>query len=315
MGIAFTVIENERGPAAKTFSLKPDRSLDKRSAAQIFEGAAWRVEVASLEEFIEFRAGLASNQALCYGVPEAPSARLVMQRDLAKSPGAIARDHDHFTFAEGQPGVLMLDHDPRAREARSAEELDAILIAAVPAIAGVKRVWVPSSSAFIFTDDGREMIGRGGWRCYLIIDDAVRIPEIGALIYQALWKAGYGYAFVTKSGSILDRSIVDASVWQGERLDFAADPILGPGLERRPPAPLFMPGADMLMTVGLKPICRWLIGGARQLNGPAGRLPPSRKPKGRKTLSSKNGSRNTSAAERTRSTSRACGETPSSIAR
>ena len=91
MGIAFTVIENKRGPAAKTFSLKPDGSLDKRSAAQIFEGTAERVEVKSLEAFIECRAGLSPNQALTYGVTKAPSARIVTQRDLPRSPGAIAR--------------------------------------------------------------------------------------------------------------------------------------------------------------------------------------------------------------------------------
>ena len=146
----------------------------------------------------------------------------------------------------------MLDHDPRPGEARTAEEIDAISCAAVPEIAAVQRVWVPSSSAFIYDAEGRELIGRGGWRLYLAVDDASRIPDVGALIYQALWKAGYGYVSVTSSGAILDRSIVDASVWQPERLDFAASPILGPGLERRAPAPLILPGEPMLRTAGLK---------------------------------------------------------------
>ena len=245
MGIAFTVIENDRGAAAKTFSLNPDGSLKKRSAAQIFEGKARRVEVESLEEFIELRAGLRSNQALCYGVTEASSARLVTQRDLSKAPGAIARNHKHFKFAAGKPGILMLDHDPRPGAAPlDVHELDAILCEALTELADVQRVWAPSASAFVYGADGREFIGAGGWRGYFVVDDASRIPDIGALIYQALWKNGHGYAFITKAGSIVDRSVIDASVWQPERLDFAAPPVLGPGLERSAPAPLFLGGGN-----------------------------------------------------------------------
>jgi len=42
-------------------------------------------------------------------------------------------------------------------------------------------------------------------------------------------------------------------VWQPERLDFAAAPVLGDGLERRAPAPLIIPGAPVLLTAGLEP--------------------------------------------------------------
>lgn len=243
--IALTLIENARGPAAKTFSRKPDGSLEKRSACQIFEGTARRVEVESLEEFIAVRAGLASKQALAYGVSNVPEARLVNQRALSKLRGAIARDRKHFWFADGKPGVFMMDHDRRSdTPPLDALELDHILCKALPELAGVQRAWVPSASAFIYGTDGREFIGAGGWRGYFIVDDASRIPDIGALIYQRLWANGHGYAFVTKAGSIVDRSVIDASVWQPERLDFAAPPILGPGLERHAPAPLFLGGGD-----------------------------------------------------------------------
>ena len=139
-----------------------------------------------------------ANQALTYGVTEAPDARLVTQRALSKSPSAIARDAEHFEFTEKQPSVLMLDHDPRRGEARSAMELDAILCEALPELRPVARAWVPSSSAFIYALDGREVIGPGGWRLYVTVDDASRIPAIGAMIYQALWGSGHGYMTVTK---------------------------------------------------------------------------------------------------------------------
>ena len=84
------------------------------------------------------------------------------------------------------------------------------------------------------------------------LDNAAAIPEIGAFIYQALWAAGHGYIVVSKSGRALDRTLVDAAVWQPERLDFVAAPVLGPGLERRSPPVAIVPGEPMLASAGLR---------------------------------------------------------------
>jgi hypothetical protein len=50
-----------------------------------------------------------------------------------------------------------------------------------------------------------------------------------------LWASGQGWVEIGKAGQALERTIVDAAVWQPERLDFAAPPQLGPGLIRNPP--------------------------------------------------------------------------------
>ena len=176
-----------------------------------------------------------------------------MQRELSGNPGAIARDAGHFEFQEKRPGMMMLDHDPRQGEARTAAELDAILCEAVPQVQSVERAWVPSSSAFIYTRDGRELIGRGGWRCYFIVEDASAIPDVGALLYQRLWERGHGYVLVSKSGAMLDRTVIDASVWQAERLDFAAEPELSDGLQRSAPKPHILPALRCLSRAGLVP--------------------------------------------------------------
>ncbi len=246
--VAVCVITNRNGPAAKTFELV-DGKLIKKSAAQIYEGEARRVEAAGLLGLLELIKGLRSNEALTYGIPEAERARLVSQKAKAlNGSGAVCRDRAHFRFAEGRPGVVMLDHDPDPRPGhppKSAEELDACLCEVMPELANVMRVWRPSSSAFICTAEGEELIGMGGWRCYFLVDDASRIPALGMRLYQALWAAGHGYIQPSKSGASLDRSIIDASVWQPERLDFAAAPVLGAGLERRPPSELILPGEPL----------------------------------------------------------------------
>ena len=144
----------------------------------------------------------------------------------------------------------MLNHDPRPGHKRlDWSELDRILCENVTGFAEVERVWRPSSSSYLYRqEDGKELIGVGGWRCYVIVYDAASIPSVGAFIYQRLWAAGYGYVEVSKSGQFLDRCLVDAAVWQPERLDFAAAPVLKPGIQRRAPEAVILPGAPMLFS-------------------------------------------------------------------
>jgi hypothetical protein len=155
----------------------------------------------------------------------------------------------------------MLDHDPRPGHRQlDWRELDAILCEHLPGWGDVERAWRPSASAFIYRNSGEELIGQGGWRAYVIVDRAVAIPEVGAQIYQTLWHAGHGYVQVSQSGLALDRTLVDAAVWQPERLDFAAPPVLGEGLVRRAPTTAILPGRPVLRTAGLRaelPTAEW----------------------------------------------------------
>ena len=168
---------------------------------------------------------LPPNQALCFGVPKLKEARLLTQETLRSGsyPNAIARDRDHFSFRQGQPGILMLDCDPRqGQEPRNWQEIDGIIAEIIPAWRNTERLWRASSSAFLYRNDGTELIGRGSWRCYVVVDDASAIPSVGAYIYQRLWDAGHGYIGVSQSGQALDRSLIDArsgnpSAWTSQR--------------------------------------------------------------------------------------------------
>jgi hypothetical protein len=250
--VAATIVSNDKGPAAKTFELA-DGTLVKKSAAQIYKGEARCVKVAGLGGLLRLIKGLRSNEALTYGVPEMEHACVVTQKAKAlNGTGAICRDREHFDFLEGRPGVFMLDYDPRPGHApKSARELDAILCETMPELAAVTRAWRPSSTSYIYTSDDDEIIGAGGLHGYLIVDDASEIPLLGATLYQRLWAAGHGYIQVSKSGALLDRSIVDAAVWQPERLDFVAPPVMGPGLNRWPPRDLVLRGEPLLRTAAL----------------------------------------------------------------
>ena len=266
-----TVFTNTKGDATKVFTLTASGELRNKSAAQIYEGLHLQREFRGLYGFIELIKTLERNQANTYGLAGREGGPVVTQWHLKNgaADGAIARDEDHLAFAEGKPGIWMSDHDPRKPDfgkfdqfpPLSCETLDDLICGVMPEIAGVARVWKPSSSAYIYrTSDGKELIGSGGWRLYIVVDDASQIPALGHTLYQRLWEAGHGWIWLSKSGSRLDRSIVDATVWQASRLDFAAFPVMGEGLEKRHVEPVFLPGSRMLKTAGLAdglPMAQW----------------------------------------------------------
>jgi putative DNA primase/helicase len=255
--VGLTLATNDAGLAAKVFWQGKDGKIEGRSAASIYQGRIVTAEVDSLDAFMAMRTTLTSRQAFIYGTSKHREARLVTQKELGESASAeavIARTQDYLSFASGRPGIFMLDCDVReGHPPKHWKDLDAILCGTAPGWSKVMRAWTQSSTSSIRTTDGVDEIGMGGWRCYVIVDDASKIADVGAFIYQALWGAGHGYVTVSRSGQVLDRSLVDAAVWKPERLDFAAPPHLGPGLERTEVETAVVPGAPMLETAELVP--------------------------------------------------------------
>ena len=84
-----------------------------------------------------------------------------------------------------------------------------------------------------------------GSACTLLFK-AADIPDAGQNLNLRLWAAGLGWIKASKSGQPLKRTILDASVYQPERLDFAGPPILGPGVIREPPEPQIIEGCEFL---------------------------------------------------------------------
>lgn len=243
-----TVISSSR-PArlTKAYSLTGDGSLQKQPAGAMVEGRAEVVAVGSLSEFATLLTGLSPAQALTYGRPaEAPVTLTTQERwvEAGRPAGMLPRTNKTFAWPPG-PGVLMLDHDPGPGQASlSRDDLAAAVRAAVPGLADAAMIWWASASSHIIdTRTGDDLTGLRGQRLYLMLADATDIPRAGAAMVDHLWAAGHGYIVVSKSGALLERTIVDAAVWQPSRLDFAAGATCRSPLQqdRGPPVP--MPGA------------------------------------------------------------------------
>jgi hypothetical protein len=233
----------------KHYEKAPDGSLSKTTVAHLTQGELTPVEVSDLREFGAFMGGLKPNQALLYGVPLAWRAtKLVTQRmlDVNADSDAIARTNRHLQWSKG-PGILMLDYDaPKDGKALDREQLKRELTAAVPELEQTPMLWVPSSSSHICEIGGEDLTGLRGQRLYIALADAFDAPRVGEQICLRLWAAGKGHIEVSKSGALLKRILIDLSVFQPSRFDFAAGASTGEGLEQRQRTPklILPPGWD-----------------------------------------------------------------------
>jgi hypothetical protein len=241
----FSVVTAQRpNKLSKGFALGVNGNLLTSPGGNLVQGTVETRAVASLLEFAEILQTLTPAQALAYGVPTSASARILTRKAFAamgRPADATTRTNDAFQWPDG-PGVMMLDYDPRAgADPLDRDELVRLIRTAAPGLANGAMVWWPSASSCIWADD-KQLRGIKGQRLYFLVHDATDIPRAGAALVARLWLAGLGHIQISKSGALLERTIVDASVWQSSRLDFAGGAVCGPGLEQRRGAPVIING-------------------------------------------------------------------------
>ncbi|NYT68268.1 hypothetical protein [Pusillimonas noertemannii] len=217
---------------AKRIELDADGNPRKVTGGDMVEGHAQIRQFSTLTDFAQFLETLTPKQALTYGLPAKGDGPIV-PRGARKEPpaGKQFRTKESFVWPAGA-GVMMVDYDaPHGAPTLTKEELFSCICDAVPALVQVQVLLRPSGSSCVFREADRQQVyGVNGQRLYFVVDDAQRIPEIGAALFARLWLNGHGWLEVSKSGSALKRAPADGLVWQTNRLDFAGGAEMGDGL-------------------------------------------------------------------------------------
>ncbi len=217
----------------------------KKNAGEMVQGEAKIVQAESPAALVEILKGIQSTQALIFGLPPTETSHVVTSQDLPGAAcGSIARTQEFFGWNDG-PGWMLLDGDPvPGNEPITRDEFLDLLFEVAPSIKYAPMVWGVSSSSCIFDSEKQEQVaGLRGQRIYILVSDARDIPRAGKALSDRLWLAGYGRFIVSKAGRLLPRTPIDSSVWQSNRLDFAAPPVCIPPLEARRPVPSAMNNA------------------------------------------------------------------------
>lgn len=247
MTARLTIVTSKR-PAtlSKTARRGPDGTVVRAGGGLLVEGQAEIISVNSLTDLAALLRRLGPAQALAFGVSRGGGGRLVSRAAMARQgsrPGVLTRTRDQFVWPSG-PGVLMLDYDPHGTPL-AREALVGLVRAAAPGLADAQMLWWSSASSHICdAATGEDLTGLRGQWIYLLVRDAADIPRAGVVLVDRFWAAGHGRIVVGAAGTALERCPVDGSVWQPERLDFAAGAVCDTGLVQRRGAPLLIAGRD-----------------------------------------------------------------------
>lgn len=234
---------------SKGFRVASNGDVEKVKGGALVKGSIVLYDVRSPTGLVDLLQSLSPAQALIWGIPTKADADTVVTRDdynLASDKTTLTtRTNDAFAFPSGA-GWLMLDHDADGDTDLTPNALVEALRGAVPALQDAQMVWAQSASSNIYYGEVQYR-GLLGQRLYILLADAADAPRAGAVIADRLWLAGHGRFDVSSSGQLLQRTLVDTSVWQPSRLDFAGGAACKPPMSQRKTRPHVVPGAFAML--------------------------------------------------------------------
>ena len=227
--------------------------LEKTTAGQMVEGSYEVLSFDGTQGLAALLASIRTDQALSASTPVDASAagRIVTRSALKDNTGALARTKEHFGFASGVPGLVILDYDVHGTPL-SRDDLWSILKAACPAVADAGVVAWSSGSSHLFSGD-TELQGLRGQRVYAVAQDGCDVDRFGEVLAKRLWLAGHGRIEVSASGSLLERGIFDAAMFQPARLDFIGGAVCHPPVSQRRGPPVILSDGPWLDTRAAMP--------------------------------------------------------------
>ena len=240
--IELTGIAKIGGPLTKRISLSEDGKLiSDGSACVMSTGRACRVQADTLAKVAALIGSLEPHEAIALGrlrIDLPSSVTVTTQGRLgtlngAPMPDLIARTADFISYAAGEPAFALIDIDTKGMpddvkaRIRDAGGFWASLCQVLPAFETAARIVRRSTSSGLSrTDTGEALQGSNGQHIYVLVADGADIERFLRTLHDRCWSAGFGWHVVGAGGQLLDRSLVDRTVYAAERLVFEGAPVL-----------------------------------------------------------------------------------------
>jgi hypothetical protein len=237
--LRITQFIKDGGPLSKRISLNPDGTLKSDGSACVMaRGKARRILLSGVGALAQLIESMRSNEALGLGDlrPNLPTEVEITTKPKLNGtvpPNLIARTAEYIVYETGKPAFALLDYDNKDMPPHVAAEVKLrggfykAMASVIPPIVQAARLRRSSTSAGLYRTDTREQLpGSNGVHLYVGVTDGTDIPRFLAAAHERCWLAGFGWKTIGAAGQLLDRSIVDRSVGQPERLVFEGPPVL-----------------------------------------------------------------------------------------
>ena len=234
-----TVFSKSGGPLTKHISLNADGSINSDGSACVMsEGTARRAKVANVGELAALIEQLKPHQAIGLGVirdglPDQVNVVTKEKLNGVTKPNIIARSGDDIIYRAKKPAFALIDFDTKGMPAKVAAKIKKrgglwpALLSVMPGLSDIANVTRRSTSAGLFNGNtGKAIKGSDGVHIYLGVANGNDIERFLKVLHDRCWLAGLGWMWVGTAGQLLERSIIDRSVYGPERLVFEGGPIL-----------------------------------------------------------------------------------------
>jgi hypothetical protein len=243
----FTIVKNER-QLSKTISYQ-NGVLVKSTECAMQEGEFYCRDIPS-KDFINYlreaRQGMNEsklNLALMFGINN-KGIENGIYLSRARMNGhainnAITRTDDNHLYP-AEEAILPIDID--GRPGWKLDDYDAEICAAYPLLSNVQRHYFRSSSSGIMLN-GMSVSPKAAYHLLIVVSNGSANREIANAIYKGLFEQ-HGEIVLSKSGSMLDRTIMDVAIYQPSRLIFMFGSKLTDGLTYNPEGDYELRGAQ-----------------------------------------------------------------------
>jgi len=230
-----TKLTKDNGPLSKYIRLGEDgQPISDGSACKMSSGKGERLKCASLHAFAEVIHTMRSDQAIALGClrPDlADEVYVVTQTQLNKNDfaghGIIARTADYICYRPGQQGVGLIDVDTKGMPDLVKERVYEkggywnVLVEVLPALEMCGHVVRSSTSSGLSNSEtGEAVAGSQGQHIFPLLADVSDHERFLKVLHERCWLAGYGWFTFGNAGQLLERSLVDRTVYGPERLVF-----------------------------------------------------------------------------------------------
>jgi P4 family phage/plasmid primase-like protien len=251
LGADLAVVRSLSGELlTKRFYKKPDGRYARLQAPPLTRGklSVRRITPTELATLI---GKLRPDEVLMLGLPSNGQLEVELTTRGNPKPGAIARTKENFRYPDG-PGLLALDFD-HLPEGIGLEEIPELMGRVLPALGSAPMVVVESASSNIYDGD-RVVRGVRGAHAYVFVSDGVDVPELARRLRDRALLAGFGWCFISGSGRAEVRVPWDATVFQENRIFYAAGAHCDPPLTQMRHPRVFNPAGEPLALLAVPPL-------------------------------------------------------------
>lgn len=213
----------------------------KKAAANMYSGTLNTYGISNLGDLQCSLTVLTDHQCLCLGgVQGTHHVAITTEANQHMFPNAITRSKKHIRWFgdmfRDSYSILFFDFDddeelPKVLRAGSFDEIRALLLKTIPALAYVQMLIRWSSSPNIIKTDGTLLNDKKSMHVFIVAKNVTEntIKELKEYIYHSLWMNGLAYCKIDRGDKIIQRSFIDMAVLSPERIIITASPVLPEG--------------------------------------------------------------------------------------